>query len=384
METYLKEWLWQSGYRKRDKRGKKESKRCTQKELSIIRYADDFLIIHPSLEVIQKGKEQIGKWLKEIGLEIKPSKTKITHTLEEYEGNIGFDFLGFTIRQFKIGKYHTGKNCNKEILGFKTIIKPSKEKALKHHRQLRDVIRKNKTSSQKTLIGKLNPIITGWCNYNKPSCAKKEFNNQDYLLWKTLWRWARRKHSNKSANWTYEKYWKVERYWDKEKQKYFQRKRFTDDKYNLKKHLDVEIVRHTKIKGEASPYDGNWVYWSTRMGKHPETPIKVATLLKKQKGKCPHCGLHFKNEDLMEIDHITPRSKGGKDEYKNLQLLHRHCHDVKTANDGSLNKQPDNNKTKTKTSKKTREKKLWEIIEKSNKGEKLTPEEMNLLSLYDM
>ena len=30
---------------------------------------------------------------------------------------------------------------------------------------------------------------------------------------------------------------------------------------------------------------------------HPETPIKVATLLKKQKGKCPHCGLYFKCEE---------------------------------------------------------------------------------------
>ncbi|MEC4816324.1 MAG: HNH endonuclease [Scytonema sp. PMC 1069.18] len=27
-------------------------------------------------------------------------------------------------------------------------------------------------------------------------------------------------------------------------------------------------------------------------------------------------------------------SKGGKDEHRNLQLLHRHCHDVKTAKDG--------------------------------------------------
>ncbi|MCZ8241263.1 MAG: HNH endonuclease signature motif containing protein, partial [Microcystis sp. LE19-131.1A] len=29
-------------------------------------------------------------------------------------------------------------------------------------------------------------------------------------------------------------------------------------------------------------------------------------------------------------------SLGGKDEYKNLQLLHRHCHDDKSASDGSL------------------------------------------------
>jgi hypothetical protein len=38
-------------------------------------------------------------------------------------------------------------------------------------------------------------------------------------------------------------------------------------------------------------------------------------------------------EDLMEVDHIQPLSMGGQDEYRNLQLLHRHCHDKKTAED---------------------------------------------------
>ncbi|MEB3215348.1 MAG: HNH endonuclease signature motif containing protein [Nostocales cyanobacterium 94392] len=50
-----------------------------------------------------------------------------------------------------------------------------------------------------------------------------------------------------------------------------------------------------------------------------------------QKGKYTHCGLFFNHEDLMEIDHKIPRSKGGKDSYDNLQLLHGHCHDAKTA-----------------------------------------------------
>ena len=38
----------------------------------------------------------------------------------------------------------------------------------------------------------------------------------------------------------------------------------------------------------------------------------------------------------MEVDHIIPKSKGGKDRLDNLQLLHRHCHDLKKAKDGSL------------------------------------------------
>jgi len=39
-----------------------------------------------------------------------------------------------------------------------------------------------------------------------------------------------------------------------------------------------------KVKGDASPYDGNLVYWSSRMGKNLGVPKNVATLLKGQKG----------------------------------------------------------------------------------------------------
>lgn len=91
-----------------------------------------------------------------------------------------------------------------------------------------------------------------------------------------------------------------------------------------------------KVKGDKSPYDGDLVYWSTRLGNHPEMPNRKAKLLKRQKGKCTWCGLHFQHWDVMEVDHKNPIALGGKDEWNNLQLLHRHCHDVKTASDGSL------------------------------------------------
>jgi RNA-directed DNA polymerase len=69
------------------------------------------------------------------------------------------------------------------------------------------------------------------------------------------------------------------------------------------------------------------------MGKHPEISSRMAKLLKFQKGRCTHCGLFFKDDDLIEIDHIISKSKGGKEKWDNLQALHRHCHDEKTAND---------------------------------------------------
>ena len=44
-----------------------------------------------------------------------------------------------------------------------------------------------------------------------------------------------------------------------------------------------------------------------------------ASLLKKQKGICAYCGGYFTDTDLptMEIDHIVPRSLGGKDSKEN-------------------------------------------------------------------
>ncbi|MBF2057275.1 MAG: HNH endonuclease [Cyanobacterium sp. T60_A2020_053] len=57
---------------------------------------------------------------------------------------------------------------------------------------------------------------------------------------------------------------------------------------------------------------------------------------KSKKGRCPHCGQFFTSEDIIEIDHIIPKSLGGSNKYDNLQLLHRHCHNIKTRTDGSL------------------------------------------------
>ncbi len=69
------------------------------------------------------------------------------------------------------------------------------------------------------------------------------------------------------------------------------------------------------------------------MGKHPEVKSSIARLLKKQKGKCNQCNLAFRPEDRIERDHVTPRQAGGNKLKDNLQLLHRHCHDVKTKQD---------------------------------------------------
>src|SRR6266487_2141150 len=63
----------------------------------LLRYADDCVVLHAKAEEVLKAQQLIAKWLQGMGLELKPSKTRLSHTLKEYQGNIGFNFLGFTL-----------------------------------------------------------------------------------------------------------------------------------------------------------------------------------------------------------------------------------------------------------------------------------------------
>jgi RNA-directed DNA polymerase len=295
------------------------------KGASLIRYADDFVIIHESLEKLEKCKELIKEWLAQFDLELKSNKTRITHTLNEYDGQKpGFDFLGFNIRQYKVGKYQSGKDGQGKILGFKTITKPSDEKVKQHYQNLAKIIKNHNAAPQAALISRLNPAIRGWANYYRTKCSKETYSKMDRLLYLRLRSWADRRHPRKSKTWVRKRYWHIVglKTWT-----------FGDKGVNLLEHSKTPIIRHTKVQNTRSPFDGDTYYWASRMGKHPEMKDSVAKLLKKQKGKCALCKLSFQPEDILETDHITPLKAGGNTNLENLQVVHRHCHDEKTTED---------------------------------------------------
>ncbi len=305
----------------------KQNKQHKRESLSLIRYADDFVIIHDDLNVVKKCQEIIAKWLSDMGLELKPSKTKLTHTLNKIDGNVGFEFLGFHIQQHRVGNYRCAKNPKGTLLGFTTLITPSKAKIKTHLEKIAKVIDTHKTAPQAALISKLNPIIRGWSNYYATVVSKATFSKVDTLTYDKLRAWAKTRGKGSINK---DKYWRTVG----DKDWCFS----TEDGIELFNHASTPIVRHTKVKGKASPFNGDWIYWSKRRGEYPETPSRVSKLIKKQKGICPHCGLYFTSTDIVEVDHIKPTSIGGKDTYDNLQLLHKHCHDIKTAKDGSSTK----------------------------------------------
>ena len=315
---------------------RQESWQVKAKSLTFIRYADDFLVLHKDLNVVQRCREIISEWLKDIGLELKPAKTRIAHTLHpelSEDGLAGFEFLGYHIQQFPCGKYRSAKlTRTQKLLGFKTLITPSKEACKKHQRALKEVIKKQKNSPQAKLINELNPIIRGWTNYYSFSDAQTtgELTRQDYLIFQKLRAWARYRTGRWNKK-TKDKYWlKIG------KQNWVFATRSGDaNPLRLLTHTEFgsSSTKYVKVKGEESPFNGKLVYWSTRMGRNPELPTRKAILLKSQRGICPWCCLRFREGDILEEDHILARALGGQDAYKNLQLLHGHCHDEKTALD---------------------------------------------------
>ena len=331
----LKEFAETIDMRRKEFPNQQVSKSQKIQSLTFIRYADDFVVIHKDLVVIQRCRELISEWLNGIGLELKPSKTRIAHTLyskKSEDGIAGFDFLGYNIRQFPSGIHKCSRNGKKQLLGFNTLITPSKQNCKKHQERIKNTFRKHKYSSQADLIIALNPIIRGWCNYFHFSDAQtvNELTRQDYLVFQKLRAWGRHRCGNlKDAR---------KKYYIKSSNKdwIFATREEGANPLRLLSHSEFgsNSTDYTKVKGDKSPYNGDLIYWSTRMGRNPELPDSKAILLKRQKGKCNWCGLYFRDSDILERDHILATALGGKNEFNNYQLLHGgKCHDEKSAID---------------------------------------------------
>ncbi|NET62112.1 MAG: hypothetical protein F6K47_40170 [Symploca sp. SIO2E6] len=214
-----------------------------------------------------------------------------------------------------MGKYRTGFSTNSEPLLFKTIITPSKKSVKGHVRKISSIITKHNAAPQAALIYRLNPVIRGWCNYFSTVASQKTFNKLSHITFNQLWAWAKRRCKKRSNA---RKYW---REIDGKKWAFA-----TPDGLKLAEHPQTTITRHIKVRGNKSPYDGDWVYWSQRLRNYPQTPKTLSQLLKKQKGKCSHCGLYFTSNSLVEIHHLDANRQNNK--RTNLTAIHRHCHDI--------------------------------------------------------
>lgn len=204
-------------------------------KINFIRYADDFVVTGDSAETLDRAKAEVIEFLAERGLQLSPEKTRIVHISE------GFNFLGQNVR----------------LYGDKVLIKPSKEALQRIYDKVREIVQRNKAIEQCDLIRMLNPVIQGWVNYHRHAVSSVAFSKLDFLIWKLLWQWAKRRHRGKGRKWIKQRYWRTlgSRTWT-----------FAADVSNgdttrvvsLVYATNTRIRRHVKVQAEVNPYSPRW------------------------------------------------------------------------------------------------------------------------------
>lgn len=244
----------------------------------VVRYADDLLALCHSKEQAEQVKARLAAWLAPRGLVFNEDKTRIVH-LDQ-----GCDFLGFNIRRYR----------------GKLLIKPSLAALRRIRQRLGAEMRTLAGAPASAVPHTLNPIVRGWAAYYHSAVSSEAFHATDRHMWGLTYKWAKRRHPNKSKHWIVNRYFGPFNPARRDRWVFGDR----DSGSYLRKFSWTRIVRHQMVTGTASPDDpGLAEYWADRRRKAP-LPVDRHTrrLLVEQAGCCPLCG-----DLLLHVDH-QPRT----------------------------------------------------------------------------
>ena len=249
---------------------------------ALTRYADDLVVCCHSRQQAEQVQARLAGWLEPRGLAFNEAKTRIVPLSE------GFDFLGFNLRRYPNGKL---------------LIKPGVMAIKRFRNRLAKEFRALRGANVAAVLAKIVPITRGWAAYYRTVVSSRVFRALDNYLWKLTYKWACWSHSSKPKGWIAGRYFrKFEKFrndrWvfgDKDTGAYLPRLAWTD------------IVRHTLVKGGASPDDPALAgYWAQRRQKvKPPLDSYTVRLLSRQDGRCSLCG-----ENLLTPDQ-PPQSPQG-------------------------------------------------------------------------
>jgi group II intron reverse transcriptase/maturase len=329
---YVKDWYANTWYPTTGQSSKVAKKDC-RASIGFSRYASNFIITASERIEIEQIENQVSIWLKnEAGLKLSKTKTRIVNSTE------GFEFLGFQII--------TIKQSNEK---FKIKIHPSKASKSRIIQQIRKIIQRNKSASSYNLINLLSSRIISWANYFRYSECNQDFSKIDYLIFNQIRAWVFRRKSKNLKSRTKLKL----KYFPEGKTYRFRGRDYINNwilngqtltkkgekKENfLPKMAWINSSQYIKIKGNASPYDGNNLYWAERVEKHSGFNHRISKLIRIQEGYCKLWGRKFTPTDFIEAGHMKPKSKGRSDRYKNLQTIQKHCHIQKSRLEKSVSK----------------------------------------------
>jgi len=279
-------------------------------KVRVVRYADDFVITGYSQEVLENEvRPWVETFLAQRGLQLSEEKTRIVHI------DHGFDFLGWNFRKY------SGK----------LLIKPSKKNVQTFYRKVAETISGHKMVKQEVLIRLLNPMLRGWAQYHSPVVAKQTYSRLESLIFYRLWRWSKRRHSNKKARWIREKYYRS----SGSRNMVFAVPTTRDDGskglLELYHISGTAIRRHKKVRGEFNPFDPGMEQYAEqlrqeRMEESMRYRKQWVSLYMSQSGLCAHCNCALTEETGWHDHHLEYRMHGGSDALSNRVLLHPDCH----------------------------------------------------------
>lgn len=189
----------------------------------LVRYADNFILAHPDLNTLQHSVRRVKDWLADMGFQLHPDKTAMTHTLIPAQGRVGFDFLGFSFHQeadekiLRWQQRHTKgavrssspfpPSSQTHPLPIKTIVSPSQEASMRHLTSLDQRLQRLQNGTQEQVIAQLNPLILGWSSYYTGLVSAEIMQHYDDLLTQRLLQWASHRHPGKTQDWLFAHYW---------------------------------------------------------------------------------------------------------------------------------------------------------------------------------
>jgi RNA-directed DNA polymerase len=171
-----------------------------------VRYADNFVLVHPERQEVQRAVQHLTPWLAHLGLQLKEEKTHFTHTLQKMQGQVGLDFLGFHLHQEEDEAARSGQN--KPGLRLKTIVVPTQEAHQRHLATLDQRLQELQGASEEQVIVKLNPLIAGFAAYYVGLVEPATLSRYNGLLEQRLLAWANHRHPGRNREWLLARYWR--------------------------------------------------------------------------------------------------------------------------------------------------------------------------------
>lgn len=317
---------------------------------SIIRYADDFIVVVNDKEQAEMISDKIDAFLKERGLNKNPIKSKVF----KWENNAKFDYLGFTFHYIlgkKISKITTQRKNNKNFVRSGLYVYPSKLKVQSFKNKIKETIKSNLNVSPYRLVNILNPIIRDWGNYFGIGTLRI-FSRLDHYIWYRIWRYLRRKYKKVSTKNLVNRYfqgvqtpsgrtWQFHGTFNSVNKDTLKRKRSVAWILllsQLNKPVPAQMFSPNKALVKSIYYidDSLFNEYNVTMVKLRSKEKRVdrwSLLYKRQEGLCCICGqsLGYLISENLEIHHLKKVSQLDVDDsslkdINNLQLVHKSCH----------------------------------------------------------